>query len=95
MFGFLPIWHALQMLRWLTFRILQAFRTSKDNLTSVLCITNWPLFTNISHTPIRCMYPFVQKWGFPPLVLTSQTFIQVVLLPIRLYLTCASLWLTS
>ena len=39
MFGFSHVGHTLLMLRWLTFWLLQVFRTCKDNLISVLV---WP-----------------------------------------------------
>ena len=52
------------MLHWLIFMLLQAFLTCRDNLIKnrVLCVTNWPLSTNVSHTPISCMHPFSHKW---------------------------------
>ena len=70
------------MLRWLMFRILQAFCTCKDDLIHVLCMTVYLLSTNVSHVPIHCMCPFGQKQVLPPLVPTIQTIIQVGLLTI-------------
>ena len=31
------------------------------NWNRVLCVTGWPLSTNVSHTPIGCMYIFGKK----------------------------------
>ena len=58
-----PVGRALQMLRWLTSRLLQAFLTCKDifYLINVWCVTGWFLSTNVSQTSICCMYPFGQK----------------------------------
>ena len=82
MFGFSPVGHKLQILHWLTIRLFQPFLTCKGTLIRVLFMTAWPLSTNDLHTPIRCMYPFGQKQGFPPLISTSQTVIEVGLLTI-------------
>ena len=89
MFVFSPVGHALRILRWLAFFLLQVFLTCKDNLIRIFCVTLWPLSTNVSHTPIRCMCPFGQKRGFPPLIPNIQTIIQVGLLTILLYPMCA------
>ena len=78
-FGFLPVGNDLRILRWLMFRLLQEFCDFKDNLIHIWCMNVWPLYMNVSHTPMHCMCSFGKKRDFYPLIPTSRIIFQVYL----------------
>ena len=55
--------HNIQMLLWLTVRILQVLVTCRYNmiLIRVWCVNIWPFSTNDLHLPISFMHLFGQK----------------------------------